>query len=98
MRIYKPESLLAIGFIDGLTRDGEMDARFVVPVWVFMTLFLCVRPPVFSETGGFYVKKAKGKRRWRLDCQIFADAFGADASNVARRDVPDVQSDVSRAG
>ena len=29
--IYEPESLLAIGFIDGLTRDGEMDARFVCP-------------------------------------------------------------------
>ena len=23
--IYEPESLLAIGFIDGLTRDGEMN-------------------------------------------------------------------------
>ena len=28
MSIYEPESLLAIRFIDGLTRDGEMDARF----------------------------------------------------------------------
>ncbi|BEU87530.1 hypothetical protein TAMA11512_09940 [Selenomonas sp. TAMA-11512] len=25
-QIYEPESLLAIRFIDGLTRDGEMDA------------------------------------------------------------------------
>ena len=98
MRIYKPESLLAIGFIDGLTRDGEMDARFVVPVWVFMTLFLCVRPPVFSKTGGFCVEKGKGKRRWRLDCQIFSDTFRTDAVDIARRDVPDVRSDISRTG
>ena len=51
--IYEPESLLAIRFIDGLTRDGEMDAAYSVLRAVTM-LFVRILPSASFEAGGFY--------------------------------------------
>ena len=86
MSIYEPESLLAIRFIDGLTRDGEMNVA-IFSAWgdlhnrcVFAHILLM---PASFETGIFYFVIIK--RSWGVECKSNPDAFGADGLYTAGR-------------
>ena len=55
--IYEPESLLAIRFIDGLTRDGEMDTAAYSALCAVTMLFVRILPSASFEVGVFLVKE-----------------------------------------
>ena len=93
MENYEPESLLTIGFIDGLTSDGEMNAAAAsrsVLVFVAVVCFAHILPPVSMETGGFILKQ----RSWGIECKSIADASWTNARNIAGRDIFDICFDL----